>query len=89
MKLTLTRVLLLTVTLMISAAQANPILEMSPADEVKFNQTMHFVSAGGRGFITGYKKGMYKLKRYSIDPQCFDNKTQETLISTFSKWGTS
>ena len=77
MKLTLVNVLLLTVTLLVSVAQSNPILEqMSPADKVKFTQSARFISAGGRGFITGYRKGMYKLQRYSIDPQCFDNKTQ-------------
>ena len=49
---------------------------MSTADKVKFTKSARFISAGGRGFIIGYRKGMYKLQRYSIDPQCFDNKTQ-------------
>ena len=90
MKLTLINVLLLTVTLMVTSAQANPVLEqMSPGDKVKFTQSMRFISAGGRGFITGYRKGMYKLQRYSIDPQCFDNKTQQAFISSFSKWGST
>ena len=89
MKLPLINVLVLAVTLMVTVAQANPVLEqMSPADKVKFTQSAWFISAGGRGFITGYRKGMYKLQRYSIDPQCFDNKTQQAFISSFSKWGT-
>ena len=89
MKLTLVNTFLLTVTLLVSIAQATPVLEqMSPADKVKFTQSARFISAGGRGFITGYRKGMYKLQRYSIDPQCFDNKTQQAFISSFSKWGT-
>ena len=89
MKLTLVNTFLLTVTLLVSIAQATPVLEqMSPADKIKFTQSARFISAGGRGFITGYRKGMYKLQRYSIDPQCFDNKTQQAFISSFSKWGT-
>ena len=89
MKLLLINVLVLAVTLMVTVAQSNPVLEqMSSADKVKFTQSARFISAVGRGFITGYRKGMYKLQRYSIDPQCFDNKTQQAFISSFSKWGT-
>ena len=89
MKLTLVNIFLLTVTLMVTVAQATSVLEqMSPADKMKFTQSARFISAGGRGFITGYRKGMYKLQRYSIDPLCFDNKTQQAFISSFSKWGT-
>ena len=89
MKILLINILVLAVTLMVTVAQPNPVLEqMSPADKVKFTQSARFISAGGRGFITGYRKGMYKLQRYSIDPQCFDNKTQQAFISSFSKWGT-
>ncbi len=39
-------------------------------------QSTRFVSACARGFMLGYRKGMYKTNNYRIDDRCFGSETQ-------------
>ena len=58
--------------------QANP----------SFATSVAYVSAGARGFIQGYRQGMYKDTNYKVTDACFGAETQKYLVNTFSLWGT-
>lgn len=49
-------------------------------------QTTRFVSGCARGFISGYKRGMYKDNNYRLSAQCFGSETQYLIIDTFDLW---
>ncbi len=50
-------------------------------------QSTRFVSACARGFMLGYRKGMYKTNNYRIDDRCFGSETQQAIVDTFDSWG--
>lgn len=54
----------------------------------KFTQSVSFVSSLARGFIQGYKKGMYREANYKVSEQCFGTDTQSIIIRIFTSWGT-
>ncbi len=47
-------------------------------------QLTRFLSASLRGWITGYRKGMYKENNYKPDPKCFGPETQTALNGIFA-----
>jgi hypothetical protein len=54
---------------------------------VSWAQSTRFVSACARGFITGYRKGMYKTNNFRVDDKCFGTETQQAIVDTFNSWG--
>lgn len=49
-------------------------------------QSTRFISASARGFILGYRKGMYRTNNYRIDDRCFGSETQNAIVDTFQNW---
>jgi hypothetical protein len=49
-------------------AQANQHqLEQIMPDKAKLTAGIRYISAAARGYISGYKKGLYRLTRYQVD----------------------
>ncbi len=59
-----------------------------PQQSNSFATSVAYVSAGARGFIQGYRQGMYKDTNYKVSDACFGAETQQYLVNTFSLWGT-
>ncbi len=75
MKITILSAILYAVFTLEVLAADHPTLEQFKMDKAKLTLGTRFVSSAARGFITGYKKGMYRLTRYMADPNCFNNRT--------------
>ena len=61
-------------------------------EQIQLNKTVlttgvRYVSAAARGYISGYKKGLYKMNRYLVDSNCFNQKTQSLVINAFDSFG--
>lgn len=52
-----------------------------------WTSSTRFISATARGFIGGYRKGMYRSNNYQVDNKCFGTETQIAIIDTFDSWG--
>ena len=46
-----------------------------------------YMGAAARGWIQGYRRGMYKENNFQVEKGCFDQKTQDYLVLTFDTWG--
>ena len=46
-----------------------------------------YMGAAARGWIQGYRRGMYKENNFQVEKACFDQKTQDYLVLTFDSWG--
>ena len=44
-------------------------------DLVKLRNQVKFMAHAGRGFISGYRRGMYKEINFRVDPKCLDGTT--------------
>ena len=49
-------------------------------------QEVRYLSSLLRGFIQGYRRGMYKESNYKVAKECFDDTTQVALESIFDSW---
>lgn len=58
-------------------------------DTTAFAKSVSFVSSTLRGFISGYKKGMYKDSNYKVTDACFGKETQDLIVNVFDDWGTT
>lgn len=56
------------------------------ANATAIAEEVRYTSAMMRGFIQGYRRGMYKENAYKVAPECFDKPTQTALVSIFSSW---
>ena len=88
MKITHLTVLLMALCLT-TLASPTSLEQIKPIDRLKFTNSVRTMSAAARGFISGYRKGMYRLIRYTIDRQCFDQRTQNLIVDSFDGWGTN
>ena len=49
---------------------------------------VRYVSALARGFIQGYRRGMYKDNNYRVSNNCFDKTTQTAITSILDGYST-
>jgi len=95
MKVALT--LMTLATMAISGTQAARIFDNKPSFPTigqngtiinSWGPEVRYVSALARGFIQGYRRGMYKDNNYRVSNNCFDKKTQNALTSIFDGYST-
>ena len=55
-------------------------ITFSNADEVRY------FGALARGFIQGYRRGMYKENNYRVAKECYDDQTQAAIVSVLDTW---
>jgi len=70
-----------------AANEINPLMQQTDNSTVAFAQSVKFVSGMARGFIAGYKKGMYKDSNYRVRNDCFGKETQDLVVGVFDDWG--
>ena len=49
---------------------------------------VRYFSALARGFIQGYRRGMYKDNNYRVSNNCFDKTTQNSITSVLDGYST-
>ncbi len=64
-----------------------PQMNVNQNSSISWTQSTRFVSACARGFMQGYRKGMYKTNNYKVDERCFGKETQQAIVDTFDSWG--
>ena len=62
-------------------------LEQIRPDKAQLTTGIRYISAAARGYISGYKKGLYKMNRYLVDTNCFNQKTQSLIVESLDSWG--
>ena len=58
-------------------------------DVAKLSKMIRFAAHAGRGYISGYRRGMYKDSNFRIDPKCLDKTTENQIIEVFDIFGTT
>jgi hypothetical protein len=95
MKVALT--LMTLATMAISGTQASRIFDHKiPFPTIGQNGTIinswgpqvRYFSSLGRGFIQGYRRGMYKDNNYRVSNNCFDKTTQTAITSILDGYST-
>ena len=56
-----------------------------PANSTSADEVRYF-SGLARGFIQGYRRGMYKENNYRVAKECFDAPTQKAMVSILDTW---
>ena len=56
-------------------------------DLVKLRNQVKFMSHAGRGFISGYRRGMYKEINFRVDAKCLDGDTQQYIVDALDNFG--
>ena len=56
-------------------------------DLVKLRNQVKFMSHAGRGFISGYRRGMYKEINFRVDAKCLDGDTQQYIVDSLDNFG--